>query len=139
MHNVDTNIDCVSQYIGNADCETLTDETVFCKHNNGSCVNLKTSQNMVKTSEVSINMVKTRQCIKAVYTQVDANETNVSDNSFCKQKRELTGSGNICHSTARRRHSSIICVPDKYELDLRFRPHHRNHIAAAHHWQTFRL
>ena len=45
----------------------------------------------------------------------------------------------VSPSTKRRRHPSVSCVTDKYDLDLRFRPHHREYIASARHCDTFKL
>ena len=39
----------------------------------------------------------------------------------------------------RRRHVSVNNTPDKYELDLQFRPRHREQIASAYNCETFKL
>ena len=37
----------------------------------------------------------------------------------------------VSPNAKRRRHPSVSCITDKYELDLQFRPCHREHIASA--------
>ena len=45
----------------------------------------------------------------------------------------------VSSNAKRWRHPSVSCDTDKYDLDLRFRPRHREHIASAHHCDTFKL
>ena len=137
LNNIDFNTNCASQCNDNTVCDTLTAKLAESKQTYGSLVDGKLVH---KNAEISRNnVVKKCQLAKQLQTKTCVSNGNVSNNPRCNYAGESKITNYVSQNTVRRHRETIICETDKYELDLRFKPHHRDIIASVSECNTFKM
>ena len=62
----------------------------------------------------------------------------MSNDTRCNYAGESKVTDHLSKNSVRRRCEAVSCETDKYELDLRFKPRHRDIIASASECNTFK-
>ena len=62
----------------------------------------------------------------------------MSNDTRCNYAGELKVTDHLSKNSVRRRREAVSCETDKYELDLRFKPRHRDIIASDSECNTFK-
>ena len=137
LNNIDNSTDNALQCVVNVKRDTLPGVFGKGKHSDGSAMN----KNLKKVNAAV--WCKTTTTHKQSVKQT---ENNLCDDSVKKSNRSTVncvGESDIRYvvspNTRRRHRSSVSSTTDKYELDLQFRPRHREKTSSARNCNTFKL
>ena len=138
LNSIDNNSDCALHCMKNVKCVQLPNISKECKQSN---VSVNNENVLISDSGVSSdNLIIEKQLTKQQGDKCTAKNLT-SDESAVSSS--CAGELNVLHTVSsnekRRRHLSVRGVTDKYDLELHFRPHHREQIASAKQCDTFRM
>ena len=137
LNSIDNNTGGVLHYTGNVKCVQSSDVSSECKQSN---VNVNKNNVAVVLKDASFDSL-----VLENQSNTQQGNTSKSQNLTTSSKSAVTsgcaGESSFLQSFSlndkRRRHPSVSGVTDKYDLELRFRPRHRNQIAYAKENCTF--
>ena len=137
LNSIDNNTDCGLQYTGNVKCVQFEGVTSECKQSN---LNVNNDNVAVVHKDASFDslVLKKQSNKQQGNTSTSKNLTTLSKSAVSSS---CAGESNVLQTFSpndkRRRHLSVSGVTDKYDLELRFRPRHRDQIASAKENYTF--
>ena len=137
LNSIDNNTDCVLHYMGNVKCVQFPDVTSECKQSN---VNVNNDNMAVLHKDALFDhLVLDNQSNKQHgNTCTVKNLTKLSKSAVSSScAGESTVLQTFSPNDKRRRHLSVSGGTNKYDLELHFRPRHRDRIASAKENYTF--
>ena len=137
LNNIDNSTDNALQCVGKVKRDTLPGVFGKGKHSDGSAMNKNVKK--VNAAVVCKTITTHKQSVKQT-------KNNLCDDSVKKSNKSTVncaGGSDIRYvvspKATRRRRPSVCSTTDKYELDLQFRPRHREQISSARNCNTFKL
>ena len=137
LNNIDNSTDNALQCVGKVKRDTLPGVFGKGKHSDGSAMNKNVKK--VNAAVVCKTITTHKQSVKQT-------KNNLCDDSVKKSNKSTVncaGGSDIRYvvspKATRRCRPSVCSTTDKYELDLQFRPRHREQISSARNCNTFKL